>query len=291
MVKNNRVIADADGLKIQVVLRGDGPLLLLYPGATGMPVGYAALIRLLSQKYTLATYDRRGHGRSAAATGEKPDGANKPGEPAGPGEPGAQDRSGGLDMARHARDAAAVVDAIGAGPAHVVGSSSGAVIGLELLSRFPDRVGTLIAHEPPLVSLVDDADRWHRWYADLVEINEKVGTRAAFDYFFAHLLSDGSGEQDRIDVPDSQFPEWDVYLAREVMPIITYRPDEAALAAAGGRVVPLLGADSRERWHGRVVSELASRLGTAAVEVPGGHLAPVYRPAEFRDMVEKVLPG
>jgi pimeloyl-ACP methyl ester carboxylesterase len=286
MARNNRVIVDADGLKIQVVLRGDGPLLLLYPGATGMPVGYAALIRLLSQRYTLVTYDRRGHGRSAAATGETPDGAQMPGDP---GPLGARDRSGGLDMARHARDAAAVVDAIGLGPAHVVGSSSGAVIGLELLSRFPDRVGTLIAHEPPLVSLVEDADRWHRWYADLVEINEKVGTRAAFDYFFAHLLSDGSGEQAPIDVPDSQFPEWDVYLAREVMPIITYRPDEAALAAAGRRVVPVLGADSRERWHGRVVTELASRLGTLAVEVPGGHLGPVYRPAEFRDLVEKVL--
>lgn len=262
-------VVDADGLDIQVTLRGNGPLVLLLPGATGMQTGYAVLIKLLSADHTVAVYDRRGHGRSRQA------------------EPG----TAPIGIDQHALDAAALIDALGLGPAHAVGSSAGAVIGLELLARRPDCLRSLVAHEPSLLPLLDDGARWRTWYDDLVAIDRQVGTRPAFDYFFAHLVSNGTGEQAPVTIPDSQLPEWSVYFQRELTPIVSYEPDleQLALAAARDALVPVLGADSRERWHGRAVLELAARVGTSAVEVAGGHLAPVYEPVAFHRLIREVV--
>src|SRR6185295_19555939 len=46
------------------------------------------------------------------------------------------------------------------GPAYVIGSSSGAIVGLDLLARAAGRVRLLVAHEPPLVTLLPDAAQW-----------------------------------------------------------------------------------------------------------------------------------
>ncbi|MFD0891979.1 hypothetical protein ACFQ08_46125, partial [Streptosporangium algeriense] len=167
----------------------------------------------------------------------------------------------------------------------------GATIGLELLARFPDRVRTLLAHEPPLVTLVDDAARWRAWYEDLVEINEKVGTRTSFDYFFAHLVSDGAGEQPQVSVPDSHLPEWDVYFRRELRRIVAYEPDAVALKNVRDALVPVIGADSRAYWHGRAVLTLGEQVGVETAEVPGGHLAPVYQPVPFHEAIRERLSG
>ena len=56
-----------------------------------------------------------------------------------------------------ANDLAQIIDAVGGGPADVFGSSGGAVAGLALVANHPDKVGTLIAHEPPVGELLPDA--------------------------------------------------------------------------------------------------------------------------------------
>ena len=111
MTVDRRTVEADDGLRIQVTLRGDGPLLLFFPGGIGLPTGYAPLIRLLSQRFTLGMYDRRGHGHSATPDSDQ------------------------LTIEQHGRDAATVIDQLNRGPALVLGSSAGAVIGLELLAH------------------------------------------------------------------------------------------------------------------------------------------------------------
>ena len=85
----------------------------------------------------MLSYDRRGYSRSPA---DQP----------------APDT--GL-LTEDVADALALLDRYSPGePALVFGSSSGAIIGLELLSRHPERVRLLVAHEPPLLGLLPDAD-------------------------------------------------------------------------------------------------------------------------------------
>lgn len=76
----------------------------------------------LARTYRVIAYDRRGFARSSPAP------------------------RGGLP--EHARDAAALLKALGASPATVVGWSGGGVIALDLAASFPDCVAALVLAEP-----------------------------------------------------------------------------------------------------------------------------------------------
>ena len=116
---------DVPGGRIYYEVRGSGPLLLVI----GQPMTseyFAQLAELLAEDHTVVTYDPHGLGRSTID------------DPSQPVTPEIQ-----------ADDLALVIDAVGGGPADVFASSGGAVAGLALAARHPDKVGTLIAHEPP----------------------------------------------------------------------------------------------------------------------------------------------
>src|SRR3954468_24789124 len=58
----------------------------------------------------------------------------------------------------HGDDVHRVVEATGLGPVDVFASSGGAVAALPWLLAHPDDVGTVVAHEPPLSTLLEDSD-------------------------------------------------------------------------------------------------------------------------------------
>ena len=72
--------------------------------------------------HRVIAYDRRGFARSSAA----PRGV----------------------LADQARDAAELLEALGASPATVVGWSAGGVIALDLAASYPERVASLVLAEP-----------------------------------------------------------------------------------------------------------------------------------------------
>jgi pimeloyl-ACP methyl ester carboxylesterase len=88
-----------------------------------------------ASRRTVVTYDPRGADRS-----RRTDGATE----STPGE--------------HADDLSRLIDALGAGPGDVFASSGGAVNALVLVARYPERVRTLVAHEPPAVQLLPDRE-------------------------------------------------------------------------------------------------------------------------------------
>ena len=99
---------------------------------------FAPLADTLATDHTVVTFDPRGHARS---TIDNPDDDATP--------------------EQRADDLVALLDALGAESADVFGSSGGAVTGLALVARHPARVRTLVAHEPPLLELLPDADQQH----------------------------------------------------------------------------------------------------------------------------------
>ncbi len=111
-----------NGVDLYYEERGSGPPLLLVHGTGGYADLWSPVLDGLARAHRVIAYDRRGFARSAA----------KPG--------------GGL--AEHARDAAALLDALDASPATVVGWSGGGVIALDLAASFPDCVAALVLAEP-----------------------------------------------------------------------------------------------------------------------------------------------
>ena len=94
---------------------------------------------------TVVTYDPRGVGRSVR-------------------KDGSDQRTPQL----HAADLHALIAKLGPGPVDLFASSGGAVNALALVAAYPDDVATLVAHEPPLLAYLPDAD--HAFAARLHEV-------------------------------------------------------------------------------------------------------------------------
>jgi pimeloyl-ACP methyl ester carboxylesterase len=101
--------------------QGEGPPILLIPPAGSTASTWGTLVSDLAGAGRVIAYDRRGYTRSG----------------------GEVVRS----AAEHTRDAAAVLDALGVGPAVVAGTSAGATIALDLAVRRPDLVRAVVVHE------------------------------------------------------------------------------------------------------------------------------------------------
>jgi pimeloyl-ACP methyl ester carboxylesterase len=112
---------EARGCNFYYEENGEGPPILLIPPSGSTASTWGALPGDLAGAGRVIAYDRRGYARSG----------------------GEVVRS----AAEHTRDAAAVLDALGAGPAVVVGTSAGATIALDLAVRRPDLVRAVVVHE------------------------------------------------------------------------------------------------------------------------------------------------
>ena len=103
--------------------KGEGPPILLIPPAGATASTWGAVTGDLAGAGRVIAYDRRGYRRSG----------------------GEVVRS----AAEHALDAAAVLEALQAGPAVAVGTSAGATIALAVAVRRPDLVRAVVVHETP----------------------------------------------------------------------------------------------------------------------------------------------
>ena len=144
------------GARLHYEVRGAGPLLLVL-GSPMPAAAFAPVADALGGDHTVVTYDPRGISGSPVDDPE-------------------QDSTPQL----RADDIAAILDSVGAETADVFGSSGGAVTGLALVARHPGRVGTLVAHEPPLLELLPDAAARRANTEDIIETFRTQGQPAAW---------------------------------------------------------------------------------------------------------------
>src|SRR5204862_4730946 len=91
-----------------------------------------------------------------------------------------------------ADDVHAVIGALGVGQVEMFASSGGAVTALALVAAYPDDVTTLVAHEPPLLALLPDAQAAERARAGVRDAYEAKGSGAGMAAFIA--MSSWQGE-------------------------------------------------------------------------------------------------
>ncbi|MEU8250052.1 alpha/beta hydrolase [Nonomuraea sp. NPDC048916] len=278
------------GATLHYEVGGSGPVLLLICGGVYDAAGYAALAKRLSDRYTVVRYDRRGNSRSPLD-----------------GPPEHQ------SIEVHGDDAHRVLSAVGVtgeAPAHVFGNSSGGMIGLELATRHPEQVRTLVVHEPPLFELLPDRDHWRAIMRDVDEAFQKEGAEAAGRVLAAGLQMSGGEQGDDAERipgggPGSEAgsepdPETMAMMARlgkntefflgyEVPPFSTYVPDLATLRASQVRVLPAVGGASKGEPPYRAAVVLAERLGASPVVFPGDHGGFGLHPEEFAARLHEVL--
>jgi pimeloyl-ACP methyl ester carboxylesterase len=264
------------GATLYYELRGSGPVLLCISGGPTDAGMFTDLAERLAVWYTVVSYDQRGHSRSTL-DGEPED----------------------IPVAVHADDAAALLTAVGKGPAYVYGNSGGGTIGLELVLRRPDLVRTLVAHETFLLELLPDADRWRAEFDDISATYGTEGVFAAMAKFGAIVEEGGPRYSEEMQqappTPEAQemmgrmTGNFDLFIAHELRLNGGYVPDIDALRNASTRIVSAAGETSGEQGARRSAVALAERLGTPVTYLPGAHGGWGSDPQEFAERLHEVL--
>ena len=207
---------------------------------------------------TVVTYDPRGVGRSPRAdgvTGATPD--------------------------EHAEDLHRLISELDAGPVDIFASSGGAVNALALVTRHPDRVRTLVAHEPPLATVLPDREEALAVTENIHETYERDGLGPAMAKFIAFTSVRGPTPPDfanhapnpaDVGLPTEDDGSRDhPLLGPHMIYVSHYEPDFHSLRGTSTRIVIAGGTESDGTFPYRAALAVAERLGTEAVIFPSHH--------------------
>jgi len=181
-----------------------------------------------------------------------------------------------------AGDVHAVIGALGAGPVEMFASSGGAITALALVAAYPNDVTVLVAHEPPLVHVLPDAEAAGRAIAGFRNVYAAKGWGAGMAAFIAMASWHGEFTEDYFARPDpdpAQFgmpsaddgSRGDPLLSDRSSAVTDYRPDFDVLAAAPTRIVMAVGEESAGTFTGRTAVATAELLGQQATVFPSHH--------------------
>lgn len=245
--------------------------------------GFAALVELFPER-TVVAYDPRGLGRSTR-------------------------RDGRIDHSPtvQAEDVHALIETLGAGPVDLFASSGGAITALALVAAHPGDVVTLVAHEPPLLTLLPDAAAAARARARTFEAYQAKGFGAGMADFIAMTSWQGEFTEDYFARPAADPAQFglpteddgsrgDPLLSDRSWAVSDYRPDVEALAAAPTRIVIAVGEESLDVMTGRTAVAAAELLGQQPTVFPshhGGFMGGEYgyagQPEAFAKKLREVL--
>jgi pimeloyl-ACP methyl ester carboxylesterase len=233
----------------------DVPLFLI-----GSPMGAAGFGTLASHfpDRTIITYDPRGAERSIKD------------DPTTPNTPDQQ----GDDLHR-------IIQEVG-GPVDLFASSGGAVNAMALVAKHPEDVRILVAHEPPLASVLPDSENAKAAVRAISESYQRGGFGVGMAHFMAITGHRGEFPDDIASQPapdpaafgmptEDDGTRTDVMLAQNIIGTTHYEPDFDALRAATTRIVIAAGTESEGEMANRGAHAVAERLGVEPVIFPSHH--------------------
>jgi pimeloyl-ACP methyl ester carboxylesterase len=260
------------------------PILLLIGTPMGA-AGFGTLARHFPDR-TVVTYDPRGVDRSVKT------------DPTSPVTP---------DV--HADDLHRLIQAIGEGPVDIFANSGGAVNALALVSKHPEDVRTLVAHEPALASILPDREHALAATRAVQETYQRSGFGVGMAHFIVLSRHRGPFTAETAGQPapdpatfgmptEDDGSRTDPLLGQNMVPSTLYEPDFDALRSASTRIVMAAGEESEGQMANRGAFAVAERLGTKPVIFPsnhGGFLGDEYgrpgQPEAFAAKLREVLTG
>jgi pimeloyl-ACP methyl ester carboxylesterase len=264
---------DLPSAKLHYDTFGSGPLLLCIPGADGRGAVFHDVARYLSHRFTVVCYDRRGFSQSQHV--------------------GVQDFKNRLSV--DAEDASALIAHLSTEPVAVFGTSSGAIVATQLLIQHPDRVRTLIAHEPPAFALLPEHLRAQA--AGLVEhiynLYREHGVQAAMEVFSGGLSTGEDGARMRFCMDPMRGDEIRAnsmyWFEFELRQYTSAALDLERITAEKAKYVPVAGSTSGDGPGVGPIALLAEMLGKEVFRLPGGHISYMYDSEIFADALVALM--
>jgi hypothetical protein len=150
------------------------------------------------------------------------------------------------------------------------------------VAAYPHDVTVLVAHEPPLVPVLPDADAAERAIDRVRETYATRGWGAGMAAFIAMTSWPGEFTEDYFAQPAPDPTQFgmpvqddgsrdDPLLSDRSSAVVQYHPDFDALAAAPTRIVIGVGEESMGTFTGRTSLAMAERLGQEATVFPSHH--------------------
>jgi pimeloyl-ACP methyl ester carboxylesterase len=254
-----------NGARLYYEERGTGLPILCIHGTGSSAALWADAAARLAEHGRAIVYDRRGFGRS--------------------GPPDAD----AVDVHQHADDAAALLDALGAAPAIVVGRSHGGEVALDLALRYPERVRALARLEGGGLVLSDAFRRWEAELAARVHAAAEADVDSVAEVMFREVIGDDGWDA----LPE---PARRIFVANGPAIVAEFRGgqlevDEAELEAIR-RPTLIVVAKSSPPVFADVATRVAAAIPAARVEwVDGGHLIDPAHPAVVAFVRQTALPA
>ncbi len=171
------------GARLYYETRGSGPLMIMVPGANGEANVFKWVAERLAADYTVVTYDRRGFSRSQLD--------------------GPQDYDRRIES--DADDVRRLIEHLSDKPATVFGASSGGIIALEVLTRHPSVVRTLVPYEPAAVKQLPDGQKWIGFFFELYDLYRQSGPEPAIRRFREQAFAE-SDRRVMAGAPKGEYP-------------------------------------------------------------------------------------
>jgi pimeloyl-ACP methyl ester carboxylesterase len=233
------------------------PVLLLIGSPMGAS-GFGTLSRHFPDR-TVVTYDPRGVERSVKA------------DPASQSTPD-----------EHADDLHRIIAEVGSGPVDLFASSGGAVNALALVAKHPEQVRLLVAHEPPLASVLPDREEALAVCRAIHDTYLRSGSGPAMARFIVAVSHVGPMDADFANQPapdpamfgmssEDDGTRTDPLVGQNILSCTSFEPDFEALRAASTRIVMAAGVESAGQMAHRGADAVAERLGQTPVIFPSNH--------------------
>jgi pimeloyl-ACP methyl ester carboxylesterase len=261
----------ANAIELDYDLIGSGETLILVHGSWSDRNNWRTVAADLARTFEVVVYDRRGHGHSQrGAQGSRRD---------------------------HEDDLAALIEGLGGEPANVAATSFGASIAIGLASRRPELVRSVIAHEPPLISLAAD-DREVRSQLEAVQATVRAvvarvqhGDALGAARQFVEEVALGPGAWELLPQPlrDTMVDNAPTFVAEQKDAMwATIELDELADIEC-----PLLltEGDASPAWFSPIVAKLAGAIDHAEIHTyrGAGHAPHLTHPGDYLDTVTGFL--
>lgn len=251
--------------QLYVTVEGEGKPLIMIHGGGGDASSYPMPQSFKSGK-KIVCYDRRAHSRS---TGDK----------------------FSYSMDDQTDDIIAIMDKLDIKKADFFGSSSGGVIGLAFLNKYPDRINKIVIHE----ATISNGEVWKEFKEVLYKLSDEylISKQEAFMNF-----SKRTGLLDQMKMPieeggisniEREFDNSDYFILQEVKYLSTFNLDFNEMIKYKDKLILGIGEYSTNSLPYRAVKEVSEYLKIVPRVFPGGHTGTITHLNSFYKELDKLL--
>lgn len=269
-----------NGANIDYQVVGQGPVLILIPGANGTGDIFSLVREDLKERFTVVTYDRRGFGKSDLTE---------------PLPERCQNVYDDYRVKRDSQDISELATYLSDEPVYILGTSSGAIVAMHVLKLYPDIVKNIAFHEPPINTFLPDAIYWKKKNEAIVDDMLNKGLEEGMKTF-SNKNNASSEDLDIMSKTTAQDEEaqkiryeeklfWAEYEIRQYTHSDITLED---LVKHKSRIFLLTGEASTETFVYEVTYYIAENINIDVKMMPSGHFGYVQQPQQFSEALIKI---